>query len=84
MALFTCNMTGGSARKPVGSPVAGSRWKKLKPGIGSFVSLVTPASASACELTQAPCPSMPIRMTGVMGQIASRSSLRGPVVGKAL
>src|SRR5579871_1047147 len=80
----TLTIAGGSIKYPVGSPVLGSRSKRLKPGKGSGVSFVIPASCNALELTHAQWMSMAHRNTGLSGQIASRSSLRGPDGGNAM
>ena len=59
---------------PDGSP---SAVRSIRPSPGSGVSRVMPASSSARELTQAPCPSRLVKNAGRSGTIASRTSFVG-------
>ena len=63
-----------SRSAPDGSPVTGSR--SMRPYGGSGVAFVTPASASAFELTQTECPSVAERKTGRSGHDAIEQRLR--------
>ena len=58
---------------PTGVP-SGSR--SIRPCGGSGVSRVTPATSSAREFTQAPCPSRFVSSTGRSGTTASSASRR--------